>query len=352
MAGNAEDHCAILGLKDAGSRKQVESAFRRRALACHPDRNPKDPLAKKKFLRLSRAKEVLLSKLAGTGQQPRAERRQRKPNDEARDHVRSAAAKANKARRVREQNKRCADAETLRQREAAAAKEHQLRKRLDEEAKLRRDVMFADEIKRERAAAMDRQRAAVFDVWWAKRKAKAMNQEQIGAGVTRGNSNLSQSSALWSLVEKFAASAELTLNVAGPLTAEQRAEVAAAANSFGCNFTIASGNVLVAKPHLAHDTGSDDSPWEPPTETRTKQRKKSKKGLWAKSNNSSSAATTEERGQIDRHQRAIERLASRHHSGDRQGLLRGDPTVLPGRSWWVHDEEADRYARYVDQCGF
>lgn len=55
-----EDPFEVLELDERASQKDVESAFRRKSLACHPDRHPNDPTARVRFDRLSRAKESLL----------------------------------------------------------------------------------------------------------------------------------------------------------------------------------------------------------------------------------------------------------------------------------------------------
>ena len=97
---------ALLGVACGASKAAVESAFRRRALRCHPDRHPKDALAKTRFLRLSRAKELLLA-------QAQPEARPRAPRAEPRAAPRATAAEAE--RRREEQKRR---EEKLKKREA------------------------------------------------------------------------------------------------------------------------------------------------------------------------------------------------------------------------------------------
>eukprot|EP00913_Durusdinium_trenchii_P013920 g13069.t1 len=61
-ACGVKEAATLLGVVLDAPRRDIESAFRRRALRCHPDRHPKDALAKMRFLRLSRAKELLLQR--------------------------------------------------------------------------------------------------------------------------------------------------------------------------------------------------------------------------------------------------------------------------------------------------
>jgi len=50
----------LLGVDEEAGDKDIQGAFRKGSLKCHPDRNPDDPEAAEKFDRLTRAKELLL----------------------------------------------------------------------------------------------------------------------------------------------------------------------------------------------------------------------------------------------------------------------------------------------------
>mmetsp|Transcript_85235 Transcript_85235/g.244743 ORF Transcript_85235/g.244743 Transcript_85235/m.244743 type:complete len:320 (+) Transcript_85235:89-1048(+) len=50
----------LLGVNEEADDKEIQGAFRKGSLKCHPDRNPDDPQAPEKFDRLQRAKELLL----------------------------------------------------------------------------------------------------------------------------------------------------------------------------------------------------------------------------------------------------------------------------------------------------
>lgn len=50
----------LLGVAETANDKEIQTAYRKGSLACHPDRNPDDPEAAAKFERLTRAKDVLL----------------------------------------------------------------------------------------------------------------------------------------------------------------------------------------------------------------------------------------------------------------------------------------------------
>jgi curved DNA-binding protein CbpA len=50
----------ILGVAEDADDKEIQAAFRKGSLKCHPDRNPDDPNAAEKFDQLSRCKDFLL----------------------------------------------------------------------------------------------------------------------------------------------------------------------------------------------------------------------------------------------------------------------------------------------------
>lgn len=145
----------LLGLQTAASRSAVESAFRRRALRCHPDRHPKDPLAKARFLRLSRAKELLLSAAE------KVFTKSKQPTFTPKDAAQQKRQAQEQAKRERERQRA---EERLKQREAEA----RARKKREEEASNQAELR-AEEERRERLAAAERQRAEIFEAYRRKR---------------------------------------------------------------------------------------------------------------------------------------------------------------------------------------
>lgn len=59
MDHGRRDHYAVLGVARTATRAQVRTAYRRLAQAFHPDRNPADATAERRFKRVARAYEVL-----------------------------------------------------------------------------------------------------------------------------------------------------------------------------------------------------------------------------------------------------------------------------------------------------
>uniref|UniRef100_A0A8C9AJX6 DnaJ homolog subfamily C member 17 n=1 Tax=Prolemur simus TaxID=1328070 RepID=A0A8C9AJX6_PROSS len=53
------DLYALLGIEEKAVDKEVKKAYRQKALACHPDKNPDNPRAAELFHQLSQALEVL-----------------------------------------------------------------------------------------------------------------------------------------------------------------------------------------------------------------------------------------------------------------------------------------------------
>ncbi len=54
-----EDFYSTLGISRGATPDEIKKAYRKKALECHPDRNPNDPKAAEKFKRISEAYEVL-----------------------------------------------------------------------------------------------------------------------------------------------------------------------------------------------------------------------------------------------------------------------------------------------------
>ena len=57
------DYYAILGVQPSASLKDITSAYRKLAKERHPDKNPNDPKAKEKFIKLKEAFDFLQVKL-------------------------------------------------------------------------------------------------------------------------------------------------------------------------------------------------------------------------------------------------------------------------------------------------
>lgn len=54
-----EDLYAVLGVEENSDKKAILKAYRKRALKCHPDKNPDNPRAAEEFHKLSKALEIL-----------------------------------------------------------------------------------------------------------------------------------------------------------------------------------------------------------------------------------------------------------------------------------------------------
>lgn len=369
------DPFAVLGLDDSASQKEVESAYRRRALHCHPDRRPWDPSAKVRFERLSEAKEELLDHARREAAVLRRRAARTSPAETAgRTRGSSAASKAARVRMVAAEKRRQEAAEALHRREAVAARERRQRQSAEAaaEAKQRQDILFAEEDARERTAKREREKAAVFEAWRQRRLSKA---EAAGRATTGAPGSAVQPSTavspLRALLKSFAASGRQTLVVAGPLSSAELVEVATAASQLELIVVAADRDegggkrcgLLISRRAQGQGGGegsgatveSDDSPWEPPEGTQAEQKRRASAGQrmprGQPSGQRSGCTDWDAAGppgaavREERHRRAVERLRVRRLAGE--GLC----STLLG-SWWVHDEEADRYSQYVDQCGF
>lgn len=324
-----EDPFVILGIDENATDKKVESAFRRLALKCHPDRHPNDPLAKARFLRLSRAKEALLDpakrRAALCHHRSRGRNHQKQtPSSTANTPAASQRPTANEKQRRQAAEKRRAAAELLRKRERDAAA-----KRRQEEAEAKRrceQLAAAKEAEaRERAAERERHKADLFDAFLRKKQEKTAhpNPEVVG-------------SVYAGLVERFAATSEHTLKVPGPLSSSDSAVLRKAAENHGLTLTEDMGSFRI---HRRTENSEDDSPWEPPEGTRADMKAK-------RLRKQTSRTFGRVKGEAaERHRKAVERLHARRLNGE------GLPQTPQG-SWWVHDAEAERWSKYVEHSGF
>ena len=52
--------CKTLGVGEDATAEEIQAAFRARSLECHPDKNPNDPEAEKKFNDIIEARATLM----------------------------------------------------------------------------------------------------------------------------------------------------------------------------------------------------------------------------------------------------------------------------------------------------
>eukprot|EP00928_Gymnodinium_smaydae_P066248 TRINITY_DN4928_c0_g2_i1.p1 TRINITY_DN4928_c0_g2~~TRINITY_DN4928_c0_g2_i1.p1 ORF type:complete len:325 (-),score=61.35 TRINITY_DN4928_c0_g2_i1:87-1061(-) len=324
MALDPIDPFAALGLDESASNRDVESAFRKRALRCHPDRHPNDPLAKTRFLRLSHAKEALLDparrklieqKRKGSAGPPGKHRDDNSSRNSRSSHLRSknSARQREAAERVRRQFE-----ESLRYREQAAARAKKRKTRSEDLAqKQKRAAELASERERER----ERERAADE----AQRKRDIFEAHRKRCETKRHSSSAAQpASPLHALIARFAASSDETLTLPGPLLPTEETMITNAARQF--DFAIVhEGPCLRIERRRRPGSANVDSVGAAPRPD--------------------DAAARPSACLADRHSRALERLAKRRRSGE-------GAAATPTGSWWVRDEAAERYMKHLQQCGF
>ena len=73
------DYYEILGVDKGANEKTMKSAFRKKAMGCHPDRHPDDPEAEARFKELNEAYGIL-SCLLYTSPSPRDRQKSRMPS--------------------------------------------------------------------------------------------------------------------------------------------------------------------------------------------------------------------------------------------------------------------------------
>lgn len=332
---SGEDPFAVLGIDESATDKKVQSAFRHLALRCHPDRHPKDPLAKTRFLRLSRAKEALLDPARrSTAEAQRRSRCQGQPAQKQTPgpggvNYRSAAEKKQQPRDGGKERRRKAEAAALLRKKEAEAKEAK-RQRAEETAKAKRksDSLFAQKQEEmwKRAAASEQKKADLFEAFMRKKNAQAATQEPAHPPV------------LHALVTRFASSKEATLFVRGPpLGDAERSELWKAATEHGLSIVEEDGGFHLNRASRAYED-RDDSPWEPAGGTRADNKSKRIRKRASKASASDGAS--------ERHRKAIERLQIRRQNGE------GPAPPTPQGSWFVRDEKAESYAKDIDRFGF
>ncbi|KAB7506737.1 DnaJ-like protein subfamily C member 17 [Armadillidium nasatum] len=123
-----EDLYEILGLSIDDDEKQIKKSFRKKALDCHPDKNPDNPDAADQFDRLKKILEILLDPGAR-----RAYDKVLKARKEAAIRSRETDAKTRKLK--------C----ELAEREKAAQRKQETGSHLSEEEKLRREIKRLEE---------------------------------------------------------------------------------------------------------------------------------------------------------------------------------------------------------------
>ncbi|XP_055954653.1 dnaJ homolog subfamily C member 12-like [Patella vulgata] len=56
---DSENFYSVLGCDELSSEEQIVAEYKARVNSCHPDKNPDDPTAAERFIRIQKAKEVL-----------------------------------------------------------------------------------------------------------------------------------------------------------------------------------------------------------------------------------------------------------------------------------------------------
>eukprot|EP00929_Paragymnodinium_shiwhaense_P050955 TRINITY_DN25651_c0_g1_i2.p1 TRINITY_DN25651_c0_g1~~TRINITY_DN25651_c0_g1_i2.p1 ORF type:complete len:343 (-),score=92.36 TRINITY_DN25651_c0_g1_i2:74-1102(-) len=304
----AADPYAVLGLVRGSallSQRVVESAFRKRALRCHPDRHPGDPLAKARFHRLSVAKESLLKQLRQKGaaadgcsskrSASTQTSRSSAPPHSARGAAATAAAqaRAEAAAEKTARRRRAADDLLRREREAEARKKA---RSAAARATARRDAAQrrAEAEAAERVEAWERERSEIFDAWRQRKKQK-LSRHHGGVNVanTREHAAASQMPKSAAVnpahrrrfvapMEVFAASRDPLLRLPGPFKEAEMAVVAATAAALQLTVVREGRDVIVkhqaAESAAAEERGmmsdGEESLWEPTEGAAAVDRKK------------------------------------------------------------------------------
>lgn len=225
--------------------------------------------------------------------------------------------------------------------------------------------MFAEEDAREREAERERRRQALFESWTSRRR--------LGRATTKGKEKDAKPTdasspgvqTLVALLERFAKSMDAVLQLPGPFQQEERLHLVAAAESRGLLAEVSQGGLRVvrrpasqaaappaskpkrpraAKPQAEEISEESDSPWEPPEGTRASKRTLAGKKRQRKASQEPLPTAPQRPEQaskgLARHEVAFDRLKRQRANGE-------TPFAKPMGYWWVQDEEADRYMRFM-----
>lgn len=140
----------LLGIDEDAAEKEIQAAYRKGSLKCHPDRNPDDPDAAQKFDKLTRAKDLLLDPI------------RRSELDRKRKAERDV-----KARNAQEDDKRRKLREDLEGRESAANLKSQAARSAAEAQEARHKLLkqdFAARIRAREEQMADRHKEVIAEV--------------------------------------------------------------------------------------------------------------------------------------------------------------------------------------------